>query len=208
MITLATRPTKTRVPAWHATFLAMLPTITQHASIAFRHVRLEAKQEAVQEVIANCLVAFCRLYELGKLDVVYVSALARYGVAQVRSGRRVGGKLNIRDISSRHCQQAKCITVERLDHYDRDEGQWKEILVEDKRATPAEVAGSRIDFGDWLTSLTPRMRRVARTLATGEETCTAAKKFGVVPGRISQFRRELKMSWEAFHGEQTVAATG
>jgi hypothetical protein len=49
------------VPAWHAGFLAMLPAIVTHAKIVFRHLRGEARQDAIQEAIANALVAFVRL---------------------------------------------------------------------------------------------------------------------------------------------------
>ncbi|MFH1265007.1 MAG: hypothetical protein ABIK89_04725 [Planctomycetota bacterium] len=38
------------VPAWHATFLAMLPTIKTHAKIAFRHLDPEAREEAAARI--------------------------------------------------------------------------------------------------------------------------------------------------------------
>lgn len=59
------RPTP---PAWHAGFLTMLPTIGTHARIAFRHLDPEAREEALQEVIANACRAYVRLVELGKAD--------------------------------------------------------------------------------------------------------------------------------------------
>ena len=39
-------------PRWHQAFLAMLPVIETHARCVFRHLDAEARQEAVQEVIA------------------------------------------------------------------------------------------------------------------------------------------------------------
>jgi len=38
-------------------------------------------------------------------------------------------------------------------------------------------------------------------LGSGETTKSAARKFGVTPGRISQLRQELKKAWEEFVGE-------
>ena len=38
----------------------------------------------------------------------------------MRDGRRVGVKLNVRDVSSAYAQQAKGFTVERLDRYDAE----------------------------------------------------------------------------------------
>ncbi|MEO2008842.1 MAG: hypothetical protein ABGX22_09210, partial [Pirellulaceae bacterium] len=75
---------------WHHLFLSMLPTIKRHAEYAFRHLRGGDLDDAVTEVVANSLVAFVRLVELEKVDLAYPTVLARYGVAQVRSGRRVG----------------------------------------------------------------------------------------------------------------------
>jgi hypothetical protein len=133
--------------------------------------------------------------------VIYATPLATYAIKQVRAGRRTGNKLNVRDVSSPYCQQRKRVRVERLDHYDVDEGGWKELVVEDRRATPADVAATRIDFSDWLKSLKPRVRRIAKTLATGETTTNVARKFAVSQARVSQIRRELKDAWEMFQGE-------
>ncbi len=166
-----------RNPSWHTAFLAMLPAIQQHARICFHNLAPEAREEAVQEVIANALVAFVRLVELEKTSVAYPSALARYGVAQVRGGRRVGNSLNCRDVSSQYAQRKKQFTVDRLDRYDQEEGAWREVVVEDRHAGPAEVAATRIDFGQWLRTLSAMQRRIAKLLATGESTKAAARKF-------------------------------
>jgi hypothetical protein len=85
-------------------------------------------------------------------------------------------------------------------------GSWKEVVVEDGRATPAEVATARVDIGDWLHRL-PRLKRgIAETLATGETTKQTASMFGVTPGRVSQVRRELAASWSEFQGEALACA--
>ena len=77
--------------------------------------------------------------------------------------------------------------------------------MEDRSAGPAEVAATRIDFGDWLGTLSGKQRRIANTLATGESTGGAARKHRVSPARISQFRRELMEAWLSFQGELSVA---
>jgi hypothetical protein len=127
--------------------------------------------------------------------------LASNRVKQAKAGRKVGGKLNVRDVSSRHCQITKKVKVGRLDHFDEDEQAWKEVLIEDHTAGPAETACCRIDFADWLGSLSRRYRKIATTLATEETTKKVAKRCRVSPGRISQVRRELFNSWNRFHGE-------
>ncbi|MCY2989043.1 MAG: hypothetical protein NTY19_14405 [Planctomycetota bacterium] len=95
----------------------------------------------------------------------------------------------------------KQITVERLDLYDEQKGEWREVLVEDHHAGPAETAAARIDIGEWFDSLPRRKRRIAQTLATGETTKRTARQFRVSPGRISQMRRELQDAWRDFQGE-------
>ena len=44
-------------PAWHAGFMAILPSIRRKARIAFRHLKPEAREDAVQETVANACLA-------------------------------------------------------------------------------------------------------------------------------------------------------
>jgi hypothetical protein len=154
MIAIAKQKSARTQPAWHQDFLAMLPTIRRHAQIAFRDLDAEARAEAVQEVTCNAMVAYRRLVELGKTDVAYASVLAKYGVAQTRAGRKVGNKLNARDVLSRYAQHKQGFAVEQLDRYRKEDEGWMEILVEDHHAGPAEIAATKIDFADWMKMLT------------------------------------------------------
>jgi hypothetical protein len=191
---------------WHEKFLAMLPAICKTARFAFRDFDPEARAEQIQEVVCNALRAYVRLVQLGKAELAYPTVLARYGIAQVNEGRRVGGHLNIHDVSSVYCQRQKNVTVDRLDKYDSVAGEWEEIVLEDRHAGPAEVAATRIDFSAWLRILPGRLRRIAEILAIGETTTAVARRFRVSLSRISQIRRELQHSWEVFAGEKSVAA--
>ena len=195
-------------PDWHQGFLRMLPTIVTHAKIAFRHLRPEARSEAVQEVVANCCRAYARLVELGKVSLAFPNVLARFGVKQVKDHRKVGGSLNIGDVLGKYCQTRKAVVVERLDRRDKDdENAWYEILVEDKHAGPADTACVRLDFESWLASLPGRHRRIAQYLSLGNRTSDAASKFRVSAGRISQVRAELAKSWQAYtNGNEGNAA--
>jgi hypothetical protein len=196
-----------RIPSWHPRFLAIVPAIRRTAEICFRKLRPDLRQEMVQEVIANALLAYWRLVERGREHLACPSALARFAIAQVRHGRQVGSRLNVRDVSSRYAQQRKGFHVERLDQFNEEENCWQEIIVEDKKSTPADIAIIRIDFADWLGNMPSLRRKIAQCLATGESTFAAAKRFAVSPSRISQLRREFQASWDAFHSEP-VAATG
>ena len=205
MIAVPKKKTKpSTAELWQAKFLELLPLIREQARIAFLHEPSERREEMTAEVVANCWVAFIRLMKRGLDDIVYATPLAQFAIRQTRAGRRVGRQLNVRDITSRHCQINTGARVGRLDQFDEDEQQWQEVLIEDRHAGPAEIAANRIDFADWLTMLSRRSRKIATTLATGETTTAAARQFRVSPARISQIRGELKDCWERFQGEDSV----
>jgi len=198
--------TSTTEPAWHAGFLVLLPALFDQVRFAFRAMQPEARQDAVQESLANAAVAYARLHERGKADIAYATPLARYAVRQYRAGRRVGSELNRNDVMSKNCQKYHGVRVERLDRRDPS-GAWKEILVEDKTCTPAETAIARIDFGDWLSRLCQRDRGIATTLAAGETGRNTAKLYGISDGRVTQLRGELKRNWQVFQGERVDEAS-
>ena len=179
----------------------MVPAIATYARLAFRHRNPEARQEAVEECLANALVAYVRLVQLGKVNLAYPTVLARYAVAQVNDGRKVGGHLNIGDVMSSYCQRQKKIT-RALDKFDEEENQWREAVVQDTRTAPVpEIVAFRCDFAAWLARLGPRNRKIAQFLALSNRTSDAARKFGVCEGRISQLRKEFKLAWDEFTSE-------
>ncbi len=185
-------------------FEGLLPAIRQHAQVAFCSRQWEEREELISEVVANAYCAFHRLVERGKTELAYATPLAWYAIRQVRSGRRVGTKMNTHDVTSRYCQQSKGITVERLDLFDPEQDTWQEVLVEDRHATPADIAVTRIDFAVWLGGLSKHRRQIAKVLARGETTKATAKRFGLSPARISQLRREFQEAWQAFQGEPSA----
>ena len=81
-------------------FLEMLPRIRRQASVAFRRMRPDHKDELIQEVVANAYCAFVRLVDRGKADVAYATPLAKFAIWQVTAGRQVGTKPNLRDVLS------------------------------------------------------------------------------------------------------------
>jgi len=185
----------------HDQFVAMLPQIRRKAAIAFHELDAEAREDAIQEAIANCFVAFTRLVELSRSELAYATPLADYAIKQLRDGRRVGGRLSVRDVMSRHAQRVKGFRVVSLDMIDSGEDEVRAALVEDKTAGPADTAAARIDVAQWFRLLSRRKRRVAKLLAVGETTKEVARCFRVSTARISQLRQELRRSWMAMLGE-------
>jgi hypothetical protein len=190
---------------WRDHFADILPAIRRHVRFAFRHLDLESRAEAAQEAIAFAFLAYARLVQLGKTDLVYSSVLAKFAVSRVHNGRSIGRRLNVNDISSAWCQRRRDICVESLDRRD-GLGGWREVLLTDHRSSPADLAAARIDIACWLGKLTWQTRRIARDLAMGYSTGEVAHRHGLSSGRISQVRRHLYDAWCRFQGDGAPAA--
>jgi hypothetical protein len=93
------------------------------------------------------------------------------------------------------------VRIESLSHDDSGDQEWRQVVVEDRKAGPAQTAIARLDLEAWLNGLPAREREIAMILATGESTQLTAKRFAVTPGRISQLRRKLYVAWRRFQGE-------
>jgi hypothetical protein len=186
---------------WHAGFLKLLPTIERFAHMHCRHLKGDARDEAVQDIIAHAACGYRSLADRGREDCAFASPLAGFGAALHRAGRRVGTSDNVRDVSSTRCQQRNDFRIERFSHSESKCDDWRDITVESRLATPAEVATTRLDFEAWLASLTKRNRGIAVRLAIGDSTQSVARRFKISPGRISQLRRELHAAWQVFQGE-------
>jgi hypothetical protein len=183
-------------------FANMLPELNRQIAFRFRNLKPELREERSADAVGLALEMFSRLVRRDKTDRAHPTPLATYACRQVRDGRRCGSSLNVCDISSRHCRKRKRIRKNSLSCRNRDSGNWQELVVEDRKAGPADVAAVRINFRDWLKSLPEKKRWVAETLAGGETTKAAARKCGLSTGRISQMRRELLEAWNTF---QTTA---
>ena len=104
----------------HEKFLELLPQIRQQAVFAFRGLRAEARDELIEEVVANAFCAFAQLVRRGKTALAYPTPLAQFAIRQVRAGRRVGSRLNVNDVLSSYAQRQKRFQVKRLDRCDDD----------------------------------------------------------------------------------------
>ena len=189
-------------------FLRLLPEIERRARTAFAALSPERREDAIQEVIANALVHYSRLAEQGRTELASPGALTRFAVAQFHAGRRVGSRLNARDIASRRCQRLYRLQRQPLHIWDEEEQAWRDMAVEDRRASPAELAAFRVDFAAWLKGLSRRNRRLVLALARGEGTGRVARLFRLSAGRVSQLRREFADSWNRFHAPPAASPGG
>jgi hypothetical protein len=195
-VTLAMEPLQ-------AQFLALLPKIQLHANFSFRHIRCpETRQENIRE--------------RGKDPSRFPSALAAYASRAVRCGRRVCGIERAKDILSPRAQQRYGFTVERLPHSlatphedlygevdgQRQQDEYEERLRDNTRTPPPEQAAFRIDWPKFLQTLSGRDRKLARFLSLGHSAKTAAARFKLSPGRVTQLRQQWCREWRCRQGEE------
>lgn len=64
-----------------------------------------------------------------------------------------------------------------------------------------DAAAFRVDAPAFLATLDERNRGIALDLAAGLGTGEVARRWGVTPGAISQFRTRFQKWWNTFHGE-------
>ena len=201
MIAITKQPRQTASEQQNEKFLSMLPLIRSQARLAFRRLRPELKNELVQEVVANAYCAFAALVSRGKASIAYATPLANYAIRQVIAGRRVGTKLNSRDVSSIMAQRHQGFTRRTLPSNGSESDSWSEILADDTLTPVPDQAAFRLDFPAWLRIQTRRKRELAKFLAVGNTATEAARQFRVSGARVSQLRSELQESWREFQGE-------
>lgn len=200
MIAFARQQQPCRGRGWKRRFLELLPRIRNYARFAFRSLNASEREEAVAEVVAGAFCAFRRLVQLGKSELAYAVPLARYGVAQYRTGRRVASRMNAGDVLSPININRKRVQIVSLNPPVSDNS-WAEGLVDNTQSPVPDQAAFRIDFPQWLKQLSERDRRLAEFLAVGNSPSVTATKTGLSRGRVSQLREELRTSWQAFHGD-------
>jgi hypothetical protein len=185
-------------PQHNERFLNMLPLIRSQARLAFRRLRLELKEELVAETVANAFCHFSRLVRAGKADLAYATPLANFAIRQVLAGRRVGTKLNCRDVFSAVAQRRWGFTLKNFPSNGSESNIWCEILADDTLTPVPDQVAFRMDFPVWLKIQGRRKRELAKFLAVGNTATEAAQRFRVSIPRISQLRSELQASWDAF----------
>jgi len=190
---------------WQQLFLSMFPRIHRCVRFAFRHLPRDQQEEAVQAAVANVCQACARLVSQGRSERIFPTALARFAVAQVREGRLVGTPSNIQDVFSSYAQRKKHLIRKRIG-FDSMELHWRDAVCCSHRTSVPDQVWFRIDFPDWLASLSRRERQIAKVLAAGHTTNEVAHQFSISASRVSQLRRELNESWQRFHGEFEITS--
>jgi hypothetical protein len=203
-------PSRTAVvppgPVVELAFLAVLPRVAAVARFAFRHVRCpETRADRVAEAVGLAWKKFVLLSARGKDPAAFPTTLAMRCCQAVRAGRRLVRAERTKDVLSPVAQARHAFRVERLPTRVKALGRPRlppdlaDALADDPRGRVPDRAAFRIDFPAWRAGLGRKHRRVMDALAVGGRTDEVAAAVKVSPGRVSQMRRELAASWNAFH---------
>jgi hypothetical protein len=213
-------PTTSAQNSLHAGFLRILPHIQLHAQVYFRDEQCpDQRADRVTETIALAWTWYRRLAERGKDAGRFVSTLATLAARAVRSGRRACSTEYTKDVMSPVAQRRHGFTVTALSASTRGpfediralvRGQqeidaYEERLRDNTVTPPADAAAFRVDFVQFLASLSQRDRDLAMFLSLGHQAKRAASKFGVSPSRVSQLRQRWYREWRRCQGEEGSA---
>ncbi|MFO0825903.1 MAG: hypothetical protein U0792_22755 [Gemmataceae bacterium] len=186
-----------------AVFVAALSRIVRIARFRFREVPCpDSREDAICETVALCWVWYIRLVQKGRNPAEFISALARYGVRAVSSGRRACGQERANDCLSRHGQQFRRPMESRPSRTRIPDDNVIEDALCDNTQTPVpDQVQFRCDFGDWEGQLPTVKQQLVKGLALGHRTTDLATEFQLSAGRISQLRKELAEDYATFCGD-------
>lgn len=174
----------------HETFTRLLPELEAMALAHFRGLGPEARQEAIQNTTCLAWKYWLHLAEKGQAeDEGLLRNVWWYAVKQTRSkrditrgdGKRGKGRQDVYDLAG--------AAVGHIDF---------SLYVGQMTPVPDQVA-FRLDLPAFLATLNERQRAMASDLASGMTTTEVAKRHGVTPGAVSQFRVRFKVLLERFH---------
>jgi hypothetical protein len=191
-------------------FENVLPQIQRNLRYHFRHWHRQLRTEALDDALAACWHAWIGIVRRGQDPIAAgITGICFNASRYVKAGRRLGcgprGRAHL-DILDRRTQGRFGLQVISVCRDGRWNGgatrdAWRDCLVEDHRAGPAETAAIRIDMADWLDQLPTRKRQVAEILAIGETTSATARVLGVTPAAVSQARVWLHENWQSFQAQ-------
>lgn len=193
-------------------FEQLMPRITMYLKSVFRFIRCEStRSDYIAEGIALSWKWFCRAKQQGKNPAEFVTSIARYAARAVRAGRTVCGQQKSKDVLSvtarlkfgvsvvRFAPSVDCELSGALVRTQHEDMVYEEYVTDDMQTPVPEQAAFRVDWPDFLDTLSARDRGIAAFLALGHQATEAATKFNVTVPRISQVRKDWQRRWFEFH---------
>ena len=192
-------------------FLRFLPAVKTHASVQFSHLPEVDREEAVAEAVAGAFVNYRSAQRRDMTHRLHPSTVARYAVSGVKDGRRAGGGCATKtDVLSFKAQRRGRFEVYPLPRFEDcafncltapDQEVWRDRLVYDRKALPADLACFRIDWSSFMAGQADRTRTLLAMLAAGHNQVEVADHLGVTPAAVCQRRSKARREWANLQGE-------
>jgi hypothetical protein len=164
--------------------------------------------EAKAEAIAAAIQSHWRARTGGHDPSRFLGRLAHLAISHVRAGRHVGGSQNSRDALSERAQRLHGFKAVSLSSrfsardFSHDGFTIADQLKDSTLRTPVpDAVAFRMDFPQFLASLTSRDRAIALFLAVGHRVGSVATRFRLSAARISQLRQQWRRDWTRMQGD-------
>lgn len=170
-------------------FSAIVPDLIKMASVQFRDLDPDARDEAVANTLALTWHGYVSIIRQGRGDEPgIVRSILWYSVKQTRAGRSVPTGIPAKPKDVFVYARRGRIKLESVELRE---------YVSDETPVPDAVA-FRLDFPAFLATLSDRQREVAVDLLSGMGTGECAAKHLVTPAAISQTRARIADQYAEF----------
>ena len=166
--------------------LAKMKPHFQHFARRVLRLKGDNLDDVMQELTATAYEMYRSLVQRGK--EVFYTPIMRFAIGHYKTGRRFIGSSSVDVFSD------KTRILGRSEICDGD----VLYFLFDERTNVAKSVAFKLDFQDWYRQQSARDQEIIRDLAMGEMPSDVAKKFGVSPSRITQYRRKYAASWYTF----------
>jgi DNA-directed RNA polymerase specialized sigma24 family protein len=183
-----------------ARFTELYPRIHRLASIQHRRLHGDQHDDAVGETIAWAWKLYRKKALVGEDPDPLLGHMVRFAAGHVRAGKLLG-RSEARDVLSRLTRGQGNYRVASLPHADDEEASAAvRGALRHRVPGPAEEAACRIDYADWLATLTDKQRAVAAGLEAGLNLTEIAQQHGVTKAAVQAMRSTMARKWDERFG--------
>jgi hypothetical protein len=175
---------------------------------AFADFGADKRAEATQNAVCWAFQNLKNLAAKGRLHDAYAGALTRFAVGRHNSGRSFGTVTSSGDVTSAYCRSlGRVHAVKNFGLATNISDSFEsESTAGDARYPVHRIVALRIDFFEtWLANQTPKDQSIIKDLAMGESQSETARRHGITPACVNQYRKRYAQSWDTFIKDKKAA---
>ena len=176
-------------------FVAFLPELSSRLSCRFRHLRPEAKEDAVAEGIGSSWQVFLSARMSGK--TVTVSNLSFYSGKMVYAGRRMAGTSNVDALSEGALARKHMPEHVSLDAIGDSCFKFCTVFGDRRWRWPVlDYVAPSMDWKAFEGRCSDRDQRIIRMRRAGWRQTEIASKLGISPPAVNQRLSAMESRWQ------------